>query len=117
MKGTKNIVPVLSMHAAFLVYSLYPLIGKYAARNRFLSLPFMLLASAAGALLCIYAVLWQQVLKHVPLATAIASKSITIVWEMVFGRLCFGEEISPKMLAGTALIVIGIFVLNRDGEQ
>jgi hypothetical protein len=44
--------------------------------------------------LFVYAILWQQVLKKIPLTTAIANKSITIVWGMIFGLLFFEEKVS-----------------------
>ena len=105
------------MHFAFLVYTLYPLLGKFATRYEMLSLPFIALYCVVFGILFVYAVLWQQVLKKFPLTTAIANKSITIVWGMIFGLLFFGEQISPKMLIGAALILAGIFILSTEQEN
>ena len=105
------------MHASFLVYTLYPLIGKFATRYALLSVPFVALYGVVFLILFVYALLWQQVLKRVPLSTAIANKAITIVWGMMFGLLFFGEQISLKMLAGAFLILAGIFVLSTEKES
>jgi len=102
------------MHLAFLVYCIYPLLGKFATRYELLSVRFVALYCVVFAVLFIYAILWQQVLKRIPLTTAIANKSVTIIWGMVFGLLFFGEGISPKMLAGSALILSGIFLLGTE---
>lgn len=118
MSGQPNkVFSFLFMHLAFLVYTLYPLLGKFATRYEMLSLPFIALYCVVFGILFVYAVLWQQVLKRFPLTTAIANKSITIVWGMIFGLLFFGEQISPKMLIGSALILAGIFILSTEQEN
>jgi drug/metabolite transporter (DMT)-like permease len=69
------------------------------------------------AILFLYALLWQQVLKKFPLSTAIANKSVTIIWGMIFGLLFFDEKITPKMFLGTALILSGIILLSMDKPE
>ena len=105
------------MHIAFLVYTLYPLLGKFATRYEMLSFQFVALYCLVFAILFLYAILWQQVLKRIPLTTAIANKSITIVWGMIFGLLLFGEGISLKMLIGAVLILSGILILSTEKEK
>ena len=115
-KKTK-LTSILFMHAAFLVYTLYPILGKFATRYEMLSFQFVALYCVVFAILFLYAILWQQVLKRIPLTTAIANKSITIVWGMIFGLLLFGEGISLKMLIGAALILSGILILSTEKEK
>ncbi|MBO6218699.1 MAG: EamA family transporter [Treponema sp.] len=102
------------MHASFLVYTLYPLLGKFATRYEMLSFQFVALYCVVFCVLFVYAILWQQVLKKIPLTTAIANKSITIVWGMIFGLLIFMEPVSIKMIVGAALILSGIFILSTE---
>lgn len=102
------------MHIAFLVYTLYPLLGKFATQYELLSFPFMALYFVVFGVLFVYAILWQQVLKKIPLTTAIANKSITIVWGMIFGLLIFREQVSLKMIIGAALILSGIMILGTE---
>ena len=104
----------LFMHTAFLVYCLYPLLGKFASRYELLSFTFIALYCLVFGVLFVYAILWQQVLKKFPLTTAIANKSITIVWGMIFGLLIFREQISLKMIIGAALILSGIMILSTE---
>ena len=117
MKKSRNLLSFLFMHIAFLVYTLYPLLGKFATRYEMLSFQFVALYCVVFAILFLYAILWQQVLKRIPLTTAIANKSITIVWGMIFGLLLFGEGISLKMLIGAALILSGILILSTEKEK
>lgn len=105
---------IFFMHAAFLVYTLYPLLGKFATRCELLSFPFLALYCVVFGVLFVYAILWQQVLKKIPLTTAIANKSITIVWGMIFGLLIFREQVSLKMIIGASLILSGILILSTE---
>lgn len=107
----------LFMHIAFLVYTLYPLLGKFATRYELLSFPFLALYCVVFGVLFVYAILWQQVLKKIPLTTAIANKSITIVWGMIFGLLIFREQVSLKMIIGASLILSGILILSTEKEK
>ena len=116
----KNIFSVRSflfMHASFLVYCIYPLLGKIATKYPLLSFQFIALYCVVFAVLFVYALMWQQVLKKISLTTAIANKSITIIWGMIFGLLFFGEKISVKMIIGAILILTGIFVLSTDKSE
>lgn len=117
MKKNLNLLSFLFMHIAFLVYTLYPLLGKFATRYEMLSFQFVALYCVVFAILFLYAILWQQVLKRIPLTTAIANKSITIVWGMIFGFLFFKEKVSLKMLIGTICILLGIFLLSTEKEE
>lgn len=105
------------MHVSFLVYCLYPLIGKFATKFDLFSFNFIVLYCVVFAILFLYALLWQQVLKKFPLSTAIANKSVTIIWGMIFGLLFFNEKISPKMFLGAALILSGIILLSMDKPE
>lgn len=113
-RKSPNLFSFLFMHTAFLVYCIYPLLGKFATRYDMLSFPFIALYCVVFGVLFVYAILWQQVLKKIPLTTAIANKSITIVWGMIFGLLIFREQVSLKMIIGAALILSGIMILSTE---
>ena len=57
------------------------------------------------ALLGVYALGWQQVLRHIPLSAAYANKAVTVVWGCVWGLLLFREQLTPGKLAGGALVL------------
>ena len=60
-----------------------------AAGYSFLSLPFIFWYGLVILNLGIYAVVWQQIIKHLPLTTAYANKAVTIVWGILWGSLFF----------------------------
>ena len=65
----------------------------------------------------IYAVLWQQILKRVPLVTAYANRAVTVIWGLIWGLLIFDERITIQKIVGAAIIVTGIMiVVKSDGR-
>ena len=107
-----NFASFLLMHAGFLIYSFYTVLGKIAAKYEFLSLHFCIFYCILILILFIYALLWQQVLKVIPLSFATANKASTIVWGMLWSFLFFQEEITIKKIFGAAIIIFGIILLS-----
>ena len=62
--------------------------------------------------------IFQQIIKRLPLTTAFANKAITVVWGIVWGFLFFGESINALKVAGALLVVAGVVVYARsDGAS
>ena len=112
-----NIFSFLLMHAGFLLYSFYTVIGKFAVKYDFLSLHFCLFYCLLIFILFLYAIIWQQVLKVIPLSFATANKAATIVWGMLWSFLFFQENISLKKIIGAIIIFIGILILSTTSES
>ena len=107
----ERVVAILSLHILIAFYSLASVCSKIAAQAEFLSLPFILWYGADLALLGIYALGWQQVLKHLELTTAYANKGITIAWGFLWGTTLFSEHISLFMCVGAAIVFVGIVLV------
>lgn len=60
----------------------------------------------------IYAMLWQQVLKHVELSVAYMFKGTALIFTMLLAYLLFGEPITPNNLIGAGIIIFGITLYN-----
>lgn len=116
-----NLKTYLFLHLLLMVYSLNGVVSKLAARQDFLSWPFLLLYAAVVALLAVYALGWQQVLKRIPLSAAYANKAVTVVWGCVWGILVFREHLTVGKIIGGAMVLIGIvlfgFFDGKAGEQ
>lgn len=110
-KKTKKIL--LGLHALLMVYSMSSVFSKMAAAQPFLSPRFCLCYIGVIALLGLYAIGWQQIMKRIPLTEAFANKAVTIVWGIIWGLLFFQESISLKKLVGAALIILGIILYSR----
>lgn len=102
---------VLLLLLAFLVYSCESVFVKLASYYSIFSIEYLLFFGFAIAVLGIYAVLWQIVLKSMPLSLAFNSKSITVVIILLFAHFLFGEEITIKNVIGSALIIGGIILM------
>lgn len=114
----KRAVWFLFLHCLLLVYSLSDIVSKLASYKEFLSLEFLILYGIVIVLLGIYAIFWQQVLKKIPLITAYANKSVTIIWGMVFGTLIFKEQISWNQIMGAIVIIMGVYlVVLEDAKE
>lgn len=108
----------LALHALLAVYSLSNVCSKLAAGEAFLSPRFCLYYGGMVALLGVYAIAWQQIIKRLPLTVAFANKAVTLVWGLVWGVLFFHERITPGKLAGVALVVAGVILFIRaDGGE
>ena len=107
-----NFASFLLMHAGFLIYSFYTVLGKIAAKYDFLSLRFCIFYCILILILFIYAIVWQQVLKVIPLSFATANKASTIVWGMFWSFIFFQEEITFKKIFGAVIIITGIILLS-----
>lgn len=107
----------LLLHIVLMVYSLASVCSKLAGGQPFMSLPFILLYGGLVLLLGVYAVAWQQVIKHLPLTTAYANKAVTVLWGLVWGMLLFGEKLSWGKAAGCLLITGGILLFAFGDKE
>lgn len=107
----------VALHLVLLVLSLTGILSKLASRQEFMSLPFILLYGGMLLVLAFYALVWQQVIKRLPLTLAYANRAITVVWGIVWGYLVFNEQVTPLMLAGAAFIIVGIVLFATDKDS
>ena len=100
------------MYLSFFIYSLSSIFSKLAAGQVFLSVRYVLCFCGIIAVLGVYAILWQQVLKHIPLSVAMANKPIALVLSLVWAFLLFGESFTAKTVIGIAIIFAGIVIIG-----
>ena len=107
---------ILGLQASILLFSATGIFTKLASKQPFLSLKFILLYGTAIFLMFVYALLWQQFLKRLPLSTAYANKSVATVWTMLFGHVFFQEEIRLTMVLGAIIIIVGVYLVVTADE-
>jgi len=96
---------------AYLIYSSASIFMKFASYEEFLSYSFIFYYLIGVFILGVYAILWQIVLKRIPLSVAFVTKCITIVFSMIIARFYFQENISSNNLIGAGLVIVGIILL------
>jgi len=109
----KTYVP---LHICYFIYSLSLVTAKFAGQYPFFSLTAIGLYALAFFLLGVFALIWQQVLKRVPLTMAYANRAVTILYGMIFGAMLFSEKISWNMVLGAIIIVCGVVLMVSKYE-
>lgn len=105
----------IGLHIAVLIFSFSGVFSKLAGQYPTFSFKFFLFYGINLLICGIYAILWQQFLKHIPLNTAYSNRMVTMIWSMIWGALFFHEEITVPMLIGTVIILFGVrMVVTAD---
>ena len=107
---------LIILHLSLLMSSLSGVCSKMAANCQMLSLNFIFWYGMVLVIMFAYAVVWQQILKRMPLTQAYANKPVSLIWGMVWGALIFQERITWTMILGAGIIFIGIFLVVTADE-
>ena len=105
------------LHIIIFVYSMSSILSKKAALAEFLSMRFIIFYGLVLVCMGVYAIVWQQVIKNLPLNAAFANKSETVIWGMIWGSLFFHETITPKMALGALIVIAGVIMVITGGEK
>lgn len=108
----------LMLHLSLLCSSLSGVCSKMASRytDHIFSARFVFWFGLVFVIMFGYAVVWQQILKRMPLTVAYANKPVTLIWGIIWGRLLFGEKITWNMPVGAAVIFFGIYLVVTSDE-
>lgn len=112
----KKVKPFIILHLILMMNSIGGVISKLASGQPFLSLNFCLLYGTMILILGVYALLWQQILKQIPLTIAYANKAPAMIWGMLWGVLFFNETISLQNIIGAVIVLAGV-ILMVTGED
>lgn len=107
----------LGLHLILMFYAIGGIFSKLAAQESFLSKDYIINYLIVLAILAIYALIWQKLLKKLPLTVAMANKSVTVIWGMIFGYFIFHEQISFFNILGAGIIIIGIIIVVRGDKE
>lgn len=115
MMTRSKVKDYLALNGIIFLYSIAIISSKLASGYPFLSREFIFYYAVLNIMSAIYAIVWQQVIKRIPLNTAYATKSMGILWGILWGRLLFMEKVTPLMIVGSVTIFAGILlVVNAD---
>ena len=113
----KKVLPYIALHVVILIYSFSGICSKTAASKDFLSFEWLLFYGLVLLILAFYAIVWQQILKKLPLNVAYANKAITVIWGMLLGCIVFGETVNVPRIIGGILILAGIILMSPAGKS
>lgn len=106
---------LIALQAVVVVYTFAGIIGKFAAGQE--TTRFLLLYGLEIAVLGVYALLWQQMIRKFELSVAYANRAVALAWSLLWAVLIFGEELTAKKIAGVLLVIAGTAVINSGREK
>lgn len=96
------------------IYACTGICTKMASRQEILSWPYLLWIAGAVGVMGVYALLWQQVIRQMPISTAYMFKGTSLIFVLLFSALLFGEGITTNNLIGSAIIIAGIVLYAKS---
>ncbi len=115
--STSGVGSMIFLHLTFFVYSLASVFSKKAGAEEVFTVKFLLFYGMVLFILMLYAVLWQQNLKHLPLVTAYANKAVTVIWGMVWGILLWHEKVTVNNIIGAVIIMFGVILIATEEKE
>ena len=113
-----NVKQTVFLHISILIFSATGIFSKMAANNISQNGIFDVRTFIfAGLMLVncgIYALFWQQNLKHFEVNVAYAHRAVYNVWSLLWAFLIFSEAITVGNIIGTLLIIAGILVIQSE---
>ncbi len=109
-----SISQILFLVGAVAVYSASSLFNKLASMHEMMSIEYLLFLGGSVAVLGVYAVLWQIILKRIPLSTAYPFRSLGIVYGLVIAGGVFGETVSLQNIIGAAMVIVGVLIISTE---
>ena len=98
------------------IYTLSGVAAKNASAFEVFSWQFIFFYGLEIAVLGIYAILWQQIIKKFDLSIAYANRAIAVVWSLLWAVVFFHETITMNNMIGVLIVLIGTIIVNKDGE-
>ena len=96
-----------------LVYACTSIFTKMASRQKMLSWPYLQWIAGAIGVMGVYAILWQQVIKRMPLSTAYMFKGTSLIFILLISGLMLGEAITINNVIGSVIIILGIALFAK----
>ena len=100
-----------------LFYSFTSIFSKLASYENFLSIKYLLFYSLIVFFLFIYAIIWQQVLRHIDLSIAMSFKPLVLIFNFIWSIFLFNEKITTNVFIGFIVIFIGIMILVNNSNN
>ena len=107
---------IIILQVVIMIYTLSTVFAKFASSQEFLSFNFILFYAIEIAILGIYAIIWQQLLKKFDISIAYANKAMGLLWSIVWAILIFKDTITIKNIIGVIIVIIGTIIVNSENE-
>jgi drug/metabolite transporter (DMT)-like permease len=113
---TKKIKLYIMLYVNFFIFTLTTVFARFAANYPIFSFNAAALYGLAFFSLGVYAIVWQQILKHIPLNIAYTNKVVTIIINLLWGVFLFQEHVTANMVLGVVVAMGGVLWVVMHGE-
>ena len=107
---------ILILQFVIKIYTLSGVAAKGASGYEPLSWQFIFFYGLEIAILGVYAILWQQIIKRFDLSIAYANRSMAILWSLVWAVIFFHERVTINNVLGVLIVLAGTILVNTDGK-
>jgi drug/metabolite transporter (DMT)-like permease len=107
-------VKYIALISVNLIYACTSICTKMASLQEMFSRSYLLWIAGAIGVMGVYAVLWQQVIKRMPISTAFMFKGTSLIFILLISALLFGESITINNVIGSAIIITGIVLYAKS---
>ena len=104
----------IALIGAIFIYTTSGVFSKLASQQDFASLLYLAFLCGSVAVLGIYAVLWQQIIKRMPVGDAYLFKGTGVIFGLALAHFVFGEAITLYNIVGAGIIIAGITLNARS---
>lgn len=108
---------IFALQLVVMIYTLSSVAAKLASGQEAFSLKFLLFYGVEILILGIYAIAWQQIIKHCDLSVAYANRSMAILWSLIWTVVFFHEALTIKNVLGVLVVLAGTMIVNSDGGE
>jgi multidrug transporter EmrE-like cation transporter len=110
----KKAIELFFLQSAVIIYTFAAVMAKKASQFDLLSSNYLIFLSMEIAFLGLFAILWQQIIKKFDITVAYANKGLGVFWTLLWSVKLFGETITIKNIFGVIIILIGMFIINKE---
>ena len=107
----KNIV---LLQLIVIIYTFNSILAKFSAGEEVMSIKWIAFYVGEVAILGIYAILWQQMIKRFELSVAYANRAMALIWSAIWAVVIFHETLTIKNIIGIAFVIVGTIVVNTE---
>ncbi len=115
-EGFNKLKYIILLQFIIMFYTLSGVMAKKASFTNFLSKEFIFYYALEIVILGIYAIMWQQIIKKFSISVAYANKGMAILWSLLWSMIFFNESITVNNIIGALIILLGIGMVNKNGE-
>ena len=110
----RSALKYIALIGTFFIYTTSGVFSKLASQQDFASLLYIAFLCGSVAVLGIYAVLWQQIIKRMPVGDAYLFKGTGVIFGLALAHFVFGEAITLYNIIGAGIIIAGITLNARS---